>query len=818
VTPRWAARLGSLVVIALHAHAARAQGAQPSGPSPVEETRSAPRLTKEPKLVTFIAAPFPANEARSATVKLAITIAIDGSVRDVTVLESGGADFDAAAVAAARRFVFEPAEVDGRPAAVKIAYQYAFTYEAKPAPPIVTEPPPPPPPEGDRAQPAKSAPEEADEITVRAAQQRHDTTAIAISAEEGRRVAGTQGDTLKVVQNLPGVARPSFGSGQLVVWGAAPNDTRVYVDGVEVPALFHASALRSTINSDLVKSVELVPGAYGADYGRSLGGLVRVETRALPASGVHGYVGADTLDTSAMISAAAGDALRVGVAGRVSYIDRVLSAVSTRDVGDYFPIPRYRDYQGKASLALRAGESLDAVFLGSDDDLRRTIPSTDPARVRTQTTSLGFQRFYLHYARTSADGTRVDVTPFVGHDRSDVESQFGDNPAKVDIRAWRYGVRASERLKLGQRITLAGGVDVLGTAASISRAGSLNIPAREGDVTVFGQPPGDDYNSDDWTASIVDVGPYLTADLALGALTVTPSLRVDGFLLEASRQTPRIGQTPSIGLTHMDGVIEPRLAARWQALPRLALTGSVGKYAQPPQPEDLSAVFGTPQLSLSKATHATFGESLAITRTLSVEVTGFYKQMSDLVMRSRRTTPKLAQALVQDGEGRVYGLQMLLRQEMAKGFFGWASYTISRSERRYVGDPVYRLFDYDQPHVLTVVASKQAGPWTFGARFRYARGLPRTPVIGAFYDVRGDQFQPAFGDQNSIRLPDFYQLDLRVDRAFTLGPARLILYVEGQNVTFHQNSEEIVYSDDYTRRGTISGLPTLAIFGARVEL
>ena len=48
--------------------------------------------------------------------------------------------------------------------------------------------------------------------------------------------------------------------------------------------------LRSTINGDLVRSIDLVPGGYGAEYGRGLGGLVRVETRALPQKGVHGYV------------------------------------------------------------------------------------------------------------------------------------------------------------------------------------------------------------------------------------------------------------------------------------------------------------------------------------------------------------------------------------------------------------------------------------------------------------------------------------------------------------------------------------------------
>ena len=40
--------------------------------------------------------------------------------------------------------------------------------------------------------------------------------------EELRHIPGTQGDTLKAVQNLPGVARAPFGGGQLVVWGSSP--------------------------------------------------------------------------------------------------------------------------------------------------------------------------------------------------------------------------------------------------------------------------------------------------------------------------------------------------------------------------------------------------------------------------------------------------------------------------------------------------------------------------------------------------------------------------------------------------------------------
>ena len=64
-----------------------------------------------------------------------------------------------------------------------------------------------------------------------------------------RDLSGKTGSTL-LLHSLPGVARASFGSGQLVVWGAAPNDTRIDVDGVEVPALYHLGGVRSVVSAD----------------------------------------------------------------------------------------------------------------------------------------------------------------------------------------------------------------------------------------------------------------------------------------------------------------------------------------------------------------------------------------------------------------------------------------------------------------------------------------------------------------------------------------------------------------------------------------
>src|SRR5262245_16532488 len=98
---------------------------------------SAPAFAQElkpPKLKQFVKAVYPADkEAAGVTshVVLSIEIGDDGKVGEVTVVTTGGADFDAAAIAAVKQFVFEPAESAGTPIPVKITYDYVFKIEEK---------------------------------------------------------------------------------------------------------------------------------------------------------------------------------------------------------------------------------------------------------------------------------------------------------------------------------------------------------------------------------------------------------------------------------------------------------------------------------------------------------------------------------------------------------------------------------------------------------------------------------------------------------------------------------------------------------------
>jgi TonB family protein len=103
----------------------------PVGHAPAQAAPADPpaagALTRPPELLAFVEATLPADESvRTGAVILRLVIEADGSVSSAEVQESPTPAMGAAAAAAAQAFRFQPAEVDGAPARVRILYRYDF--------------------------------------------------------------------------------------------------------------------------------------------------------------------------------------------------------------------------------------------------------------------------------------------------------------------------------------------------------------------------------------------------------------------------------------------------------------------------------------------------------------------------------------------------------------------------------------------------------------------------------------------------------------------------------------------------------------------
>jgi outer membrane receptor protein involved in Fe transport len=301
---------------------------------------------------------------------------------------------------------------------------------------------------------------------------------------------------------------------------------------------------------------------------------------------------------------------------------------------------------------------------------------------------------------------------------------------------------------------------------------------------------------------------YLAADVqAHERLLITPGVRVDWFT----------------GTPHT--YVQPRLMMRAKLAERTFLKMGAGLFEQPPQPPYGDAVLGNPRIRAEEAWHVTLGlETRPIPKypPFSVELNLFYKDISYIAVSSDHYILSDGKAkpesYTDEGIGRVYGGDLLVKHDSSKYVYGWIAYTLERSERQDHRGEAWRPFQYDQTHILTLVLGTHL-PWEIdlGLRLRYVTGNPETPLLGGSYDADRDVYVPVSGAPWSGRLPDFVQLDARIDKRFIFKGWVLALYLDVSNVTYHSNVEGYTYSYDYRRRAPISGLPILPSLGIRAS-
>ena len=138
-----------------------------------------------------------------------------------------------------------------------------------------------------------------------------DIAARTLSREEIATLPGTQGDPLRALQSLPGVARTPGGLGLLVLRGAAPNQSQVFVGEHPVPRAFHVLSLASVVPGDVIDRIDFVPGNFDSRYGNATGGVVVIEPRRGRRDGVHGFGKVDLAASGALVEGRAGQEGRI---------------------------------------------------------------------------------------------------------------------------------------------------------------------------------------------------------------------------------------------------------------------------------------------------------------------------------------------------------------------------------------------------------------------------------------------------------------------------------------------------------------------------
>ncbi|MBS1151935.1 MAG: TonB family protein [Myxococcaceae bacterium] len=842
-----------------------------------------PVLTKEPTLEQFVQATYPPQaqaEGLSASVRLLVTIAADGTVSDASVIEPVGNGFDEAALEAVRGFKFTPAEVDHLPSPIQIEYVYHFELQVVDAGVALDAGPPPPPRAhlkgqllargsrsriegatvrcmnesagngeaisdaeglfdlelnagdcevkviGNEYEPFKTletlAPNETAEVVyyvmpkvvgyetvVRGTREKKEVVRRSLERQELQKIPGTFGDPVRVIQNFPGVARAPFLSGALIVRGAKPSQTLTFMDGVEIPLLYHLGGGPSVVNGEFLDKIDFYPGGFGARYGRAVGGVVDVSTRRGAVDTLHAVVKIDIQDASLFVEVPITDQISLAGAVRRSYIDALLPLVLPNDpeAGTLQVLPVYWDYQVRADFGKKGAENTGFVMAFGSDDILKVI-ATGGGRNRDFTASFHttFHRVVGNWTYRKGN-TTLKLTPYIGYDLGRLD--FGI--AKISADQFEVGLREDLSVDVNDHLTLRAGADILydhiSGSAELPNIGNINYPAFPG------AEPAAEVQKVSRVLGSFDGAVFLEAELKAGMLTVTPGIRASHAYLSRGE------------IRH---AFDPRLYARLEPWERTQIKGSIGMYTQPPDAQNMEPPpFGTPTLTHEKAFQSSLGVAQKITDNLNIDLTAYYNRRYENVSSPGPTTRNpngsvTTQRFANDGLGRAYGLEVMLRHEVTKNFFGWISYTFNRAEERTAGsDKGYRLTANDQTHILTFVGSYRL-PFGFelGARFRYVTGVPKSPLLHPYdlYRADANSYTGTYGESRTGRVKDFHQLDLRLDKAFTFDRFTFAVFLDVQNVYNQKNVEGSFFDYRFRQEFEVPGIPFLPVLGIKASL
>ncbi len=648
--------------------------------------------------------------------------------------------------------------------------------------------------------PADPPTEPIGEATVRVATPSRETWRRELAAEDLRRMPGTRGDALLAVQNLPGVGRPSFGLGAFILRGSDPEETLVTLEGQPFSSAFHLYGLATTLATDLLDRVELLPGNFSARYGRVSGGVVDIALRAPPRDRPRVSVDVDLLDAGISGSIPLGRRASLALGARRSYVDAVLALVSAD--GSFSRLPRYWDWQLVLDADLSSRDSVRVVGSGTDDALGIRFDTPDPndPSLRGESGSEvvwhGVQARWRHRA-----SERVSHSLSLAGWTSASEITAGVD-VRYAVQNHALSLRDELDARLSQAVRLYAGVDVIaGITDADVRAPPLSTTGITDPVGATGT-----VRFADRYAYLNPAG-YLELELTpIPAVRALVGARVDHFSrFDATRVDPRAS-------------ITLRLHARAD------LRVGAGSYSAPPRGYFVLPGFGNPALQPERWAHVTAGFRLDVVERV-LELTGdvFYKRGFETVAPSSAAVVRAGvlepERFSNRGEAEVIGGEVLLRvRPRGIPLFGWLSYTHQRALRRDGAGLPWYPSPWDQPHLLTaVLGAVLPRGWEVGVRARWTSGLPEPRVTGALYDADHDVSLTRVDAWNPARLPDFFALDARVSKRFRWGPVRMELILEVLNATNNTNVESRIYSFDRRSSVPVTGLPILPVLGLRGE-
>jgi outer membrane receptor for ferrienterochelin and colicin len=601
---------------------------------------------------------------------------------------------------------------------------------------------------------------------------------------------GSNRDISLVIQSFPGVATiPTFRN-DIVVRGGGPSENVFYLDDIEIPTINHFATQGASggavgiINADLLKEVNFYTGSFPADKGNALSSVFELSQIEGNKEKPKFRFAVGATETSLTVDGPVGEKSSYIMSVRRSYLQFLFDAL-----GLPF-LPTFTDYQFKWKTQFNRKNELKIISIGAIDKSELNTGIKSPTEEQEYILSYlptnnqwnytigavykhfgqyGFQTFIL--SRNMLNNTTFK---YPENDESlpkslDYKSQEIENKFRYEDTWIKNGFKLifslnTEYIKYNNNTNQQ--VFLQNSLQNINYQTDMSFLRYGGSV-------------------------QLSKSVFNEKLALSFGVRADANSFASSMSNP-IDQ------------LSPRFSLSYALNPKLSINASIGRYYKlPSYPalgyKDENGAYINKQNGIKYvgSDHIIAGIEYSPGENTIFTIEAFNKQYFNYPV-SVKDSISLAtsgadfgvvgnEELVSTGKGHAYGFELLNRTRIGNKLNMVASYTYVRSEFKDKNGN-YLPTSWDNRNIFTFSGSYNFKKnWTFGAKWRFAGGLPYTPYdmelssLKSAWDTKGQPYYD-YNKINVLRLNSFQQLDVRVDKKFFFRKWSLMLYLDIQNL------------------------------------
>ena len=674
---------------------------------------------------------------------------------------------------------------------------------------------------------------------------------VRITAKDIQRLpaAGGESDFAQYLQIIPGVIFTGDQGGQIYIRGGAPVQNKVILDGMSIFNAFHSIGFFSVFETEVIRSIDVYTGGFGAKYGGRSSAVIDIKTREGDKKRFSGMLSSNPFVSKFLFEGPIikldenkGNSLSFILTGKHSYLNQtsnwfykpILERPMTDAANTTLPYS-FTDFHGKLSFNTANGSRLNAFGFSFNDNAN----FTGVAQYKWNSGGGGID------FRVVPGSAKLIMEGNVGYSTYAANFIEGDSSKERFSKVNSFNANINFSLFMARNSEVNYGVEINTFYTDFSLENNNGIP--------FGQQQ-----------SNTEAAVYVRYKGLIGKAVIEPSFRAQYYAsLGEFRAEPRIAMkyniTNSFRFKLAGGLYSQNLISSVDE--RDVVNLFVGFLGGPDEQVfkitgyDSSArrpLYTPTKSKLQTSVHAIGGFEVNIGNNIVMNIEPYWKWFPQIVSLNRnRTTTALTDVFgnrTYEPEfiaenGQAYGLDFNGTYEKDQFYF-YLAYSLGYVTR---DDGIQKYYaSFDRRHNMNIVSSykfrigkmkemspdekrsKTEHPFEVSLRWNLGSGFPFTSTQG-FYNLNSFQdgintdyvtqnnnpdteLGVIYSDRiNNKRLPYYHRLDFSLRYTIDFGKrAKLLLNASITNVYDRPN----IFYFDRIRYRRVNQLPILPALGA----